>query len=61
MLRFCYERNDTNLVGATCPRAGAQRSRVKQEQYPRTTGQIALLASGGTGLRSERPPAATYG
>ncbi|KRY42790.1 hypothetical protein T01_4772 [Trichinella spiralis] len=42
----CYERNDTDLVGVTCPWAGAQRSRVNQEQYPRTASQIALLASG---------------
>ncbi|XP_003369199.1 putative succinate--CoA ligase [Trichinella spiralis] len=60
-VRYCYERNDTDLVGATCPGAGAQRSWVKQEQYPRTAGQIALLTSGGTGLGSEGPPAATYG
>ncbi|XP_003369216.1 conserved hypothetical protein [Trichinella spiralis] len=47
--------NDTDLVGVTCSWAGAQRLRVEQEQYPRTASQIGLLASGGTGLGSERP------
>ncbi|KRY50038.1 hypothetical protein T03_1545 [Trichinella britovi] len=56
---MCYERNDTDLVRVTQPWAGAQWSRVEHEQCPRTTGQIAILASGGTGLGSARPTAAT--
>ncbi|XP_003367304.1 probable deoxycytidylate deaminase [Trichinella spiralis] len=31
----CSGRNNTDLVGVTWPRAGAQKSRVGQEQYPR--------------------------
>ncbi|KRZ96473.1 hypothetical protein T08_15845 [Trichinella sp. T8] len=56
---MCYERNDTDLVRVTQPWAGAQWSRVEHEQCPRTAGQIAILASGGTGLGSARPTAAT--
>ncbi|KRZ62320.1 hypothetical protein T02_1067 [Trichinella nativa] len=57
--KMCYERNDTDLVRVTQPWAGAQWSRVEHVQCPRTTGQIAILASGGTGLGSARPTAAT--
>ncbi|KRX82027.1 hypothetical protein T06_12858 [Trichinella sp. T6] len=56
---MCYERNDADLVRVTQQWAGAQWSRVEHEQCPRTTGQIAILASGGTGLGSARPTAAT--
>ncbi|KRX12474.1 hypothetical protein T07_14875 [Trichinella nelsoni] len=48
--KHCSERNNTDLVGVTWPRAGAQKPRVGQEQYPRTAGQIAIWASGGTKL-----------
>ncbi|KRY27548.1 hypothetical protein T01_14755 [Trichinella spiralis] len=54
----CSERNNTDLVGVTWPRAGAQKSRVGQEQYPRIAGQIAIWASGGSDSGSERPLAA---
>ncbi|XP_003371038.1 conserved hypothetical protein, partial [Trichinella spiralis] len=54
----CSGRNNTDLVGVTWPRAGAQKSRVGQEQYPRIAGQIAIWASGGSDPGSERPPAA---
>ncbi|XP_003369565.1 putative Alpha-amylase [Trichinella spiralis] len=53
---FCSGRNNTDLVGVTWPRAGAQKSRVGQEQYPRIAGQIAIWASGGSESGSERPP-----
>ncbi|KRY34762.1 hypothetical protein T01_1271 [Trichinella spiralis] len=55
---LCSGRNNTDLVGVTWPRAGAQKSRVGQEQYPRIAGQIAIWASGGSESGSERPPAA---
>ncbi|KRX64227.1 hypothetical protein T09_9251 [Trichinella sp. T9] len=54
----CSGRNNTDPVGVTWPRGGTQKSRVGQEQYPRTTGQIAIWASGGSESESERPPAA---
>ncbi|XP_003367115.1 conserved hypothetical protein [Trichinella spiralis] len=57
-LHYCSGRNNTDLVGVTWPRAGAQKSRVGQEQYPRIAGQIAIWASGGSESGSERPPAA---
>ncbi|KRZ66539.1 hypothetical protein T10_10220 [Trichinella papuae] len=41
---ICSERNNTDPVGVTWPRAGDQKSRVGREQYPRTVGQIAIWA-----------------
>ncbi|KRX79040.1 hypothetical protein T06_3478 [Trichinella sp. T6] len=54
----CSGGKNTDPVGVTWPRGGTQKSRVGEEQYPRTTGQIAIWASGGSESESERPPAA---
>ncbi|KRZ81328.1 hypothetical protein T08_9195, partial [Trichinella sp. T8] len=54
----CTGRNNIDPVCVTWPRGGTQKSRVGQEQYPRTAGQIAIWASGGSESGSERPPAA---
>ncbi|KRZ81373.1 hypothetical protein T08_16473 [Trichinella sp. T8] len=56
--KVCTGRNNIDPVCVTWPRGGTQKSRVGQEQYPRTAGQIAIWASGGSESGSERPPAA---
>ncbi|KRX56696.1 hypothetical protein T09_7230 [Trichinella sp. T9] len=54
---FCSERNNTDVVGVTWPRAGSQKSRVGRRQYPHTVGQIVISAYGGTN-RGQRDPRA---
>ncbi|KRX32140.1 hypothetical protein T05_14406 [Trichinella murrelli] len=54
----CTPGKPGEVSDVTWPRAGAQKSRVRQEQYPRNAGQIAIWASGGSESGSERPLAA---